>query len=70
MINLNRFRDLLDDKNNLLKNTGLPGLMMGDQSAAAQEQTTQNNFGKDKDPFVNFRSCVIDELKLKVMAEP
>lgn len=63
MINLNRLRDLLDDKNNLLKSTGLPGLMIGDQSAAAQGQTTQNSFGKDKDPFVNFRSCVIDELK-------
>ena len=83
MINIHRYKDLLDTSNEEKKQSGLQFMTSPNDSAdEAEEEKKKAKIVKkqstlNRDPaeveaeaFVKFRSCGIDEIKMKIMGEP
>ena len=63
-INIYRYKDLLDDSGNSPQKKPAPKFSKktGDEEA--------DQIALDAEAFIKFRSCGIDEIKMKIMAEP
>ena len=69
MINLYRYKDLLADSNNQ-KKTSMMHAIIDDPEDKDKEGAKKVKVLGDTDAFTKFRSCAIDEIKLKVFSEP
>ena len=73
MINIYRYKDLLDESSKEQKKNNL----ISQVAAAAEDSDEAENDEKQKkkvlgeaDAFIKFKSCAIEEIKSKAFAEP